>query len=134
MSECIFCKIVSGEIPSKKIYEDSDFYAFLDIFPAGRGHSLVIPKEHHADIHAIPAEVYGALASRAKVVADLLQKKLNSEGTTIFQMNRESGWQTVFHIHMHVIPRWSGDALHKPWDIEPADESELQALHALLTQ
>jgi histidine triad (HIT) family protein len=134
MNDCIFCKIISGEIPSKKIYEDENFYSFLDIFPAGRGHSLVIPKEHHADIHAIPADLYGGLASTAKKVADLLQSKLNSEGTTIFQMNRESGWQTVFHIHMHVIPRWTGDNLHKPWDIAPADEAELASLHTLLTE
>lgn len=134
MNDCIFCKIISREIPSKKIYEDENFYSFLDIFPAGRGHSLVIPKEHHADIHAIPSDLYGGLASVSKTVADLLQSKLNSEGTTIFQMNRESGWQTVFHIHMHVIPRWAGDNLHKPWDIAPADEAELASLHTLLTE
>ena len=134
MSECIFCKIVAGEIPSKKIYEDSEFFAFLDIFPAGRGHSLVIPKAHHQDIHSVPEELYGSLARVAKRVADLLQGKLQSEGTTIFQMNRESGWQSVFHIHMHVIPRWSGDALHKPWDIKPADEAELASLHQLLSE
>ena len=134
MSDCIFCKIISGDIPSKKVFEDENFYAFLDIFPAGRGHSLVIPKAHHADIHSIPADVYGGLASAAKKVADLLASKLNSEGSTIFQMNRESGWQTVFHIHMHVIPRWNGDKLHKPWDIEEADEAELASLHSLLTE
>jgi histidine triad (HIT) family protein len=95
---------------------------------------LVIPKEHHADIHTIPADAYGNLASAAKKVADLLQAKLGSEGTTIFQMNREAGWQTVFHIHMHVIPRWAGDDLHKPWDIAPADEVELAELYKLLTE
>jgi histidine triad (HIT) family protein len=134
MSDCIFCKIISGDIPSKKVFEDENFYAFLDIFPAGRGHSLVIPKAHHVDIHSIPADLYGGLASAAKKVADLLASKLNSEGTTIFQMNRESGWQTVFHIHMHVIPRWDGDKLHKPWDIEEATEAELASLHSLLTE
>lgn len=134
MSDCIFCKIIGGDIPSKKIYEDGEFFAFLDIFPANRGHSLVIPKAHHTDIHAIPAELYGGLAATAKKVADLLQSKLGSDGTTIFQMNREAGWQTVFHIHMHVIPRWSGDNLHKPWDIVPADDAELASLHALLTE
>jgi histidine triad (HIT) family protein len=133
-NDCIFCKIILGEIPSKRIYEDDRFFAFLDIFPAGRGHTLVIPKEHHADIHAISADLYGQLAASAKKVADLLQRKLGSEGTTIFQMNKEPGWQTVFHIHMHVIPRWSGDALHKPWDIAPADNADLEALHTLLTE
>jgi histidine triad (HIT) family protein len=133
-NDCIFCKIIAGEIPSKRIYEDEEFLAFLDIFPASRGHSLVIPKKHHEDIHTISAGLYGQLATSAKKVADILQQKLGSEGTTIFQMNRKAGWQTVFHIHMHVIPRWSGDSLHKPWDIAPADESELAVLHKLLTE
>jgi histidine triad (HIT) family protein len=134
MSDCIFCKIKAGEIPSKKIYEDDLHLAFLDIFPASKGHSLVIPKAHHADIHSMSAAQYGAIASVAKTVADLLQAKLKSEGTTIFQMNREAGWQTVFHAHMHVIPRWKNDGLHKPWDIAPADSAELNALHTLLTE
>lgn len=132
--DCIFCKIVSADIPAKKIYEDDQYVAFLDIFPANRGHSLVIPKDHYLDIHEMPAEVYGGLAATAKKVADLLQEKLGSEGTTIFQMNKEAGWQTVFHVHMHVIPRWIGDGLHKPWDIAPADNGELEALHTLLTK
>jgi histidine triad (HIT) family protein len=77
---------------------------------------------------------YGEMALVAKKVADLLHVKLNSEGTTIFQMNKEAGWQTVFHAHMHVIPRWKNDGLHKPWDIAPADSAELVALHNLLTE
>ena len=134
MSNCIFCSIIVGDIPSHKVYEDDRFLAFLDIFPASKGHSLVIPKEHHADIHSMSAAQYGAIAAVAKKVADLLQGKLKSEGTTIFQMNKEAGWQTVFHAHMHVIPRWSDDGLHKPWDIAPADSAELAALHTLLTE
>ena len=133
-TECIFCKIVAGEIPSKKIFEDENHIAFLDIFPAGRGHSLVIPKAHYADIHSMPADVYGGIAQTAKKVADILQSKLASEGTTIFQMNKEAGWQTVFHAHMHVIPRWSNDGLHKPWDIAPANQDDLAALQKLLTE
>lgn len=82
----------------------------------------------------MPAKDYGALAAVAKNVGDLLHDRLNSEGTTIMQMNREAGWQTVFHTHMHVIPRWSGDALHKPWDIAPAGESDLIELQRLLTE
>ena len=79
-------------------------------------------------------EIYGNIARVAKDVADLLHKKLGSEGTTIMQMNREAGWQTVFHAHMHVIPRWNGDLLHKPWDIAPADEGELSEIQRLLTE
>lgn len=126
MSECLFCKIVSGGIPSRKVYEDSQTLAFLDIFPANRGHTLVIPKMHSVDIHDADAATYGVVASSAKKVADLLQASLGSDGTTIFQMNREAGWQTVFHLHMHVIPRWSGDNLQKPWDIKAATDEELE--------
>jgi histidine triad (HIT) family protein len=134
MSDCIFCKIVAGEIPSRKIYEDEGHIAFLDIFPAGRGHTLVIPKSHHVDIHSISADQYAALAKSAKQVADVLHDKLGSEGTTIMQMNREAGWQTVFHAHMHVIPRWPNDALHKPWDIAPANDAELEKIQNLLAE
>ena len=125
MSDCIFCGIVAGTIPSKKVLETDTCLAFLDIFPANRGHTLVIPKKHVLDIHDADAQTYADVAATAKHVADLLQISLNSEGTTIFQMSKEAGWQTVFHLHMHVIPRWSGDALHKPWDITPATDAEL---------
>lgn len=125
MSDCIFCGIVAGDIPSKKVLETDICLAFLDIFPANRGHTLVIPKEHVADIFAADVETYSAVASTAKEVADLVTQKLSSDGVSIFQMNREAGWQTVFHLHMHVIPRWENDGLHKPWDIAPASEDSL---------
>lgn len=79
-------------------------------------------------------ESYGAIAAVAKDVADLLLAKLGSEGTTIMQMNREAGWQTVFHAHIHVIPRWRGDGLLKPWEIAPTNEAELQVIQQLLTK
>jgi histidine triad (HIT) family protein len=125
MSDCIFCGIVAGDIPSKKVLETDTCLAFLDIFPANRGHTLVIPKVHVADIFAADAKTYSAVASTAKEVADLVTQKLSSDGVSIFQMNREAGWQTVFHLHMHVIPRWENDDLHKPWDIAPASEDSL---------
>ena len=132
MSECLFCKIIEGTIPSRKVFESQDCYAFLDIFPAAKGHTLVIPKSHHTDIHDVDAQTYSLVAAAAKEVADLLHTKLGSQGTTIFQMNREAGWQTVFHLHMHVIPRWSDDALHKPWEIAAASENELEEVLTLL--
>jgi histidine triad (HIT) family protein len=125
MSDCIFCKIVEGTIPSYKVYEDENCFAFLDIFPANRGHTLVIPKKHVGDIHEADAHTYAQVAGAAKVVADLLLAQLGSDGISVFQMNREAGWQTVFHLHMHVIPRWENDGLHKPWEIAPAAESDL---------
>ena len=134
MSECIFCKIVEGSLPSHKVFENDDCYAFLDIFPGGRGHTLVIPKKHVRDIHEADALTYSKVASAAKEVADLLTAKLGSEGTTVFQMSREAGWQTVFHLHMHVIPRWKDDGLHKPWDIAPADDSDLRDVLQQITK
>jgi histidine triad (HIT) family protein len=129
MSDCLFCKIVEGEVPSRKIFENDNCYAFLDIFPAAKGHTLVIPKQHFIDIHDVDAQSYASVAAAAKEVADLLHARLGSAGTTIFQMNREAGWQTVFHLHMHVIPRWDNDGLHKPWDIAAATDGELAAVH-----
>ena len=134
MSECIFCGIVGGAIPSRKVLETDSCLAFLDIFPANRGHTLVIPKRHVLDIHEADADTYADVAATAKKVADILQSKLNSEGTTIFQMSREAGWQTVFHLHMHVIPRWSNDGLHKPWDIAPGNEAELDQVLQQITK
>jgi len=134
MPDCIFCKIVEGSIPSHKVYEDDHCYAFLDIFPANRGHTLVIPKKHVKDIHEADAETYAHVAAAAKKVADLLAGKLGSEGTTIFQMSREAGWQTVFHLHMHVIPRWEDDGLHKPWDIAPASDAQLLDVLHIITK
>jgi histidine triad (HIT) family protein len=125
MSECIFCKIVEGSIPSYKVMENGYCLAFLDIFPANPGHTLVIPKAHVKDIHEADASTYAHVAAMAKEVADLLANKLGSDGTTIFQMSREAGWQTVFHLHMHVIPRWNDDKLQKPWAIAPASEESL---------
>ena len=134
MSECIFCGIVAGAIPSRKVLETDSCLAFLDIFPANRGHTLVIPKRHVLDIHEADADTYADVAATAKKVADILQSKLNSEGTTIFQMSREAGWQTVFHLHMHVVPRWSKDGLHKPWDIAPGNEAELDQVLQQITK
>ena len=134
MSECIFCKIVEGSLPSHKVFENDDCYAFLDIFPAGRGHTLVIPKKHVRDIHEADALTYSKVAAAAKDVADLLAATLGSEGTTVFQMSREAGWQTVFHLHMHVIPRWRDDGLHKPWDIEPANDADLREVLQQITK
>jgi len=114
--------------------ENEVCYAFLDIFPANPGHTLVIPKIHVKDIHEADASTYSHVAAMAKEVADLLATKLGSDGTTIFQMSREAGWQTVFHLHMHVIPRWSDDNLHKPWDITPASEESLTEISQQITK
>jgi|UniRef100_UPI00404B4627 histidine triad (HIT) family protein len=133
MSACIFCEIVAERIPANKIFENEDCLAFLDIFPAGKGHTLVIPKKHFMDIHDADQLTYSQVAATAKQVADLLAQRLGADGTTVMQMNREAGGQTVFHLHMHVIPRWSGDGLRKPWEPNPATAEELEVLMQQIT-
>ena len=131
--DCIFCSIIKGEIPARTIFEDENTLAFLDIFPANPGHALVIPKFHVKDIHEATADEYALIAKSAKVVADLLEEKLKPEGTTIFQMNKAPGWQTIFHAHMHVIPRWGGDSLHNPWDTVPGVDEKLNEIYYMIT-
>jgi histidine triad (HIT) family protein len=134
MSTCIFCSIINGEIPAFRIYEDEDHLAFLDICPAALGHALVIPKKHSSDIHEITDSEYGALALRTKVVADLIQEKLATDGITIMQMNKVAGWQSVFHTHFHVIPRFTADNLNQPWKPAAASQDELSEIHSRIIQ
>ena len=105
-SECIFCKIVGGEIPSNTIYEDEEFKVILDLSPAAKGHALILPKEHYADIYEIDEEVAGRAMKLAKKLAIHMTKILGCDGFNILQNNREIAGQTVFHFHMHLIPRY----------------------------
>lgn len=134
MSDCIFCSIIRGDTPAFRIFEDEHHIAFLDIYPAALGHTLVVPKKHSTDIHAISADDYGLLASRAKNIADVLQQKLETDGMTLMQMNREAGWQSVFHTHIHVIPRFSKDSLTQPWRPAPASQDDLAKIHLRISQ
>ncbi|MEY8391207.1 HIT family protein [Lachnospiraceae bacterium] len=108
-SNCIFCKISGGEIPSKTIYEDNEFRVILDISPATRGHALIIPKEHYANLYEMPEEAAGRVMMLAKRMAGYLTERLHCEGLNIVQNNGEVAGQTVFHFHMHLIPRYTGD-------------------------
>jgi histidine triad (HIT) family protein len=130
MSECIFCSIIRGETPSLRVFEDENHVAFLDIFPAALGHTLVVPKHHSTDIHEITAPEYGLLAERAKLIADVISEQLNTDGITIMQMNREAGWQSVFHTHIHVIPRFISDNLSQPWKPIVASQDDLKEIHS----
>ena len=104
--ECIFCKIIAGEIPSNTIYEDEAFKVILDLAPAAKGHALILPKEHYADIYEIDEEVAGRSMKLAKKLAIHMTKVLGCDGFNILQNNREVAGQTVFHFHMHLIPRY----------------------------
>src|ERR1700682_3461571 len=109
--DCIFCKIVKGEIPSDKIYEDDAVLAFMDIRPVSRGHALVIPKKHTNDIMETDNDTAAELIHKSKQIADAIVKAVNADGFTISTNNGEAAGQTVFHVHFHVIPRFKKDGL-----------------------
>jgi histidine triad (HIT) family protein len=124
----IFSRIVSGEIPSIKIYEDERTLAFMDINPAGRGHALVISKAEYSDLFTIPAEALAAVTNTVRRVAVALRDTLKPDGMNIIQNNGTAAGQTVFHYHVHVIPRWEGDNAVRLWTPQPSDQVELQTL------
>lgn len=108
-SNCIFCKIAKGEIPSRTLYEDDNFRAILDISPASKGHAIILVKNHAENIYNLSDEDAGKIYVVAKKVAAAMQKVLKCDGMNILQNNGEAAGQTVFHLHMHVIPRYEGD-------------------------
>ena len=128
MDDCIFCKIVAGELPSFRIHEDDRAIAIMDINPATRGHALVLPRAHAADLHAIDAADLAHCAAVAKDVAARAVSGLGAGGITIIQSNGEAAWQTVFHYHVHVIPRYRDDPLVLPWTPAPGDLDEISEI------
>ena len=126
--DCIFCKIANGEIPSATIYENSDFRVFLDVAPANRGHALIVPKEHFKDIFDIDAVTAGKLFSLATEVARAMKSVLNCDGMNIIQNNGIVAGQTVFHFHLHLIPRYENDNVNIGWQPGDSVSSELQEL------
>jgi histidine triad (HIT) family protein len=132
MDDCLFCKIVAGEIPATVIREDERTIAFMDIFPGTRGHCLVIPRAHAADITEIAPEDLAACAAAAQDLAKRALAKLGAEGVNLFNSCAAAAGQTVFHFHIHVLPRYAGDGLRLPWTPAPADQDELQAAAAAL--
>lgn len=114
-SDCIFCKIIKGEIPSVKIYESEDVLAFLDIGPVVKGHTLVIPKAHHNPLMETPPEVLCKLIAVARRIARAQVKGLSADGVNLSQANGQAAGQVVPHIHFHVIPRFAEDGFHGNW-------------------
>jgi histidine triad (HIT) family protein len=111
---CVFCKIVSGELPSSKLYENSDVMVFLDINPVNKGHALVIPKKHYDNIYVTPEDTLANMITVAKIVSRGLKAALKAEGVNVTMNNDSAANQIIFHSHMHVIPRFMGDGLG-PW-------------------
>ena len=124
----VFSKIVSGEIPAIKVYEDDHTLAFLDINPASRGHTLVIIKEEYADIFAIPSEALVAVTQTVQRIALAIRDALQPDGLNVLQNNGGAAGQTVFHYHVHLIPRWEGDSALQPWATQQLGQDELQGI------
>lgn len=115
MDNCIFCKIANGEIPAATLYEDEDFRVILDLGPASKGHALILPKEHAANIYELSDELAGKAMILAKKMASAIAKALDCDGLNIVQNNGECAGQTVFHFHMHLIPRYKEDRVGISW-------------------
>ncbi len=122
--ECLFCKIIAGELPSTPVYEDEDYKVILDVNPAARGHVIIIPKKHAANIFELEDEEAAKVFPIAKKIAAALRKTYHCDGINILQNNGEAAGQTVFHLHVHVVPRYYGDDVNIMW--EPGNTPDLE--------
>ena len=128
---CIFCKIANGEIPSTTLYEDEDFRVILDLGPATRGHALLLPKNHFANLFELDDETAQKAILVAKKMAGKMKDALGADGFNLVQNNGEAAGQTVFHFHMHLIPRYENDnagILWEPGETTPEDMAEVKRL------
>ena len=126
--DCIFCKILAGEMPARILDEDERTIAFMDIAPATRGHALVIPRAHASDLLSVGAVDLTAVALAAQRLAARARESLGADGVNLINSCGAAAWQTVFHFHVHVIPRYAGDPLKLPWVPAPGDSDELDAV------
>jgi histidine triad (HIT) family protein len=126
--DCIFCKIVAGEMPAQIVDEDERTIAFMDISPATRGHLLVIPRRHARDLLEIDPEDLEATVLAAQRMAKRVHERLGADGVNLLNSRGQAAWQTVFHFHVHVIPRYDGDPLRLPWEPKPGDKDEIAAV------
>ena len=122
---CIFCKIAAGEIPSTTLYEDEDFRVILDLGPASRGHALILPKQHFADVCALDGDIAAKVLPLGAKIGSAMKKSLGCAGFNLVQNNGEAAGQTVFHFHMHVIPRYEGGPDMVSWTPGKASPEEL---------
>jgi len=125
--DCIFCKILAGELPATIVDEDERTVAFMDINPATRGHALVIPRAHSSDLLSVDPEDLSAVALASARLAARIRERLSADGVNLVNSCGAVAWQTVFHFHVHVIPRYSGDPLRLPWVPAPGDPAEIAA-------
>jgi histidine triad (HIT) family protein len=128
--DCLFCKIVAGQIPATRVREDERTIAFMDINPATRGHLLVVPREHAVDLTEVGGEDLAACIAAAQTLGVRAMERLGADGVNLLNSCGRVAWQTVFHFHIHVIPRYAGDPLRLPWVPEPGDRDEIAAAAA----
>lgn len=132
MSDCLFCKIASGEYTSATIFENHEFRVILDKFPSGKAHTLILPKEHFDDIYDMDADTAGKIFALATEVARAIKIVTKCEGLNIIQNNGAIAGQTVMHFHLHLIPRYQGDGLDFHWPTQAFGDEELQQLAATI--
>lgn len=125
---CIFCKLANGEIPTSTLYEDEDFRVILDASPASKGHALIIPKEHYANLYELDDELAAKALVLAKRMITKLTPLLGCDGYNIVQNNGETAGQTVFHFHMHLIPRYKGDDVGLGWKMGTLTEEDKEEI------
>ena len=132
--DCIFCKIAAGQIPSKTVYEDERFRAILDNSPASQGHTIILPKNHADNIYELPEEDAAGIFAAAKKIATAMKEVMGCEGVNILQNNGEIAGQTVFHLHVHVIPRYQGDKIAFSWQHGKPAEEEMETIAEKIKQ
>ncbi len=125
---CIFCKLSSGEIPSATLYEDEDFRVILDLSPASKGHALIIPKEHYRNLYDLPEEIAAKAIVLAKKMILKLTDILECDGYNVVQNNEEVAGQSVFHFHMHLIPRYKDDQVGLGWKMGTLSEEDKEEI------
>jgi histidine triad (HIT) family protein len=129
-SNCIFCKIIAGEIPSATVYEDDDFKAIMDIFPAAKGHIIILPRKHSANLFELDDEIAAKALLIARKLAKAMKEELKCDGINLLQNNGEAAGQSVFHFHIHLIPRFNGDQIKMAWTQGKYADGEAAALAA----
>lgn len=134
MSDCIFCKISKGEIPSTTLYEDDDFRVIFDVGPASQGHALILPKKHFEDAFSMDEDTASKVFVVAVKVAKAMREVLDFDGMNIVQNNGTIAGQTVFHFHMHLIPRYKGDTVNIGWTPGKADTEVLAKLSEVISE
>ncbi len=124
VDDCIFCKLANGEIPTATLYEDEDFRVILDANPASKGHALIIPKEHYANLYELDDELAGKAMILAKKMVTKLTEVLGCDGYNLVQNNGECAGQTVFHFHLHMIPRYKDDGVGLGWKLNTLTDED----------